>query len=122
MGGTPISPLSRSNRCFMPACSRISPSAESRTVMTFACEFQTQSVIFLKVREDAFTGLGSDRLPMRLGIINVLAHETLDASGALLGLKERAPKSGCANVGHVLMLRNSIDFFVVESAEVKNLS
>jgi hypothetical protein len=79
-------------------------------------------MIVPKVREDAFRGLGSDRLPMRLGNFNVLAHETLDASGALLGLKERAPKFGCTNFGDVPMLRNSIDFFVVESAEVKNLS
>jgi hypothetical protein len=107
----------------MPACSGIAPSfPESRiAMMPSGCLFQTQSVILLEVGEDAFASLRPGRLSMRLGIFNVLAHEALDASGALLGLQERTPKCGCANFGNVLMLRNRMDFFFVESAEIKNL-
>lgn len=78
-------------------------------------------MILFKVREDAFASLRAARWSMHFGGFNVLPHEGLDASGALRGLKERAPQSGCADFRQVLMLRNSMDFFFVESAEIENL-
>ena len=73
---------------------------------------------FLEMCQDLLERLRHVRVSVKLGALNVFAHEAFDHPNALLSFKQMLAKRGSGEFGHVLVQRNGMDLIAGEPAEI----